>query len=234
MNTGESRHFLLSVVNSAEDISLFLDTYNACKSDDFLRNSVELNEKPLVIFGTKTRLAMCEKFLKKKLKALDTAYDEKRVTYVNEDEESMADFVERTLEGLRNAPSVEAEVTDLEEEKQLEEKEESKPVTEVEEEQQESIQVPEVKTIVEQHTSSTELKSTEEIAVGEEPTTTTEKPQLDSGLCAYGVPKIKVEYLPPNVLGLQESLFVDVSDEDISRFFGLVKQRVLNKITNDR
>lgn len=217
MNTVESGHFLLTVINNAEDISLFLETYNACLADDVLRGNAVLDERPLVVFGSDKRHAMCKKKLPVKYKELGLDYNESKVTFLTGD--TLGDFVLPALANLKDGVVPEVQEEPVIEKVNTEEVEEVKVEENIPQQQVVETTEPQVVTEKEKPIS--------------EPVTKIEKQQPTSGMCTYGVPKLKLEYIPPNVVGLQESLFVNVDEEDISRFFQSVKNRVIGSINND-
>lgn len=223
MNTVDSGHFLLTAVNSAEDVSLLIEAYNVCTTDDVLRNAVTINQKPLMIFGPVKRHNMCKKKLPQKFKELNLQYKESEINFVTED--TLKDFVSTALEKLKNGVEPKGEVEEIEEVSVTEEVLEEL-VTEPED--GEEISQPEVSVEIRESTES----AGEDVSVDKEgPTRAVEsKEHTGAGLCQYGVPKLRVEYLTPSTMGLKESLFVNVSDEDISKFFQSVKNRVLGSI----
>lgn len=221
----DSGHFLLTAINSAEDVSLFLNSYNACTADDVLRSSVVLDHRPLVILGSEKRHMMCKKKLPSKFKELGLDYQENQINFVTED--TLKVFVTETLTKLKQINL--AEEVLVEEDLKLDKKEELV----LEDEQ---VQANEEVAITIEHTTIDEniIAKVQEEKVIEPLIEPLEPKDNVSGLCSYGVPKIQIEYLTPNTLGLSESLFVNVEEEDINKFFHLVKSRVLGNIANDK
>ena len=194
-------------------------------ADDVLRNSVEYDHRPVVIIGTEKRHGMCKKKLPQIFNKLGRDYDESLIHY--ETQESLKQFATDALEKIANGetlstptpvpkpkpkpkPIVKGDATPI----RSAVKEEDL-VVETEEEV-----IPEEDAEVEEQIEQVE----EEVHQASEGTV---------GVCRYGVPKFKVEYITPNVLGLQESITVKVDEEDIGKFFVSVKNRVLNSISND-
>lgn len=221
----DSGHFLLTAINSAEDVSLFLNSYNACTADDVLRSSVVLDDRPLVILGSEKRHMMCKKKLPSKFAELGLEYREDEINFVTED--TLKVFVTERINKLKQVDILEEEATSVEftpiekEEEVLEDpQEQAKKETSI------TIEKP---TIDENIIEDLPEEVNPEPVVKPVP-----KQETVSGLCSYGVPKLQVEYLTPNTLGLQESLFVNVKEEDINNFFQAVKGRVLGSIAKDK
>lgn len=221
----DSGHFLLTAINSAEDVSLFLNSYNACTADDVLRSSIVLDHRPLVILGSEKRHTMCKKKLPAKFKELGLDYQENQINFVTED--TLKVFVTETLTKLKDINLAEEVLTT--EERKLEERQEL------------ILEDPQEKANGETSITTEDTIVYEDIKpeVVEEKVVELKAEPINSkndigGLCIYGVPKIRVDYLAPNTLGLQESLFVNVAEEDINNFFQNVKSRVLGSIANDK
>lgn len=213
MNAAESSQLLLSVVNNAEDITLILDNYLLCQADDVLRKSIDFDGRPLVLLGTEKRHNMCKKKLPMIFKKMGLHYDESKITFLTNDQ--LAEFTADALAKLKSG---------------------EKPVQNIIETNEESLeeeiiaQVSTNPTAEENVTQPVEVPNTQK----ESNVYVPRPPTQVSGTCIYGVPILKVEYIPPNVLGLQESITVKVDEEDISKFFNSVKNRVLTSIDNDR
>lgn len=227
MSIVEPGHFLLSVVNSAEDVSLLMETYNVSTADDVLRNAVTLSEKPLLLFGSSKRHDMCRRKLPNKFKELNLKYNEDSVHYVTED--NLKEFVTEALAKLYTSNTInEVEVEELldseaviatapeqvEAQVSLEYRE-----TEVVEDEVEVVPIVEPEEVPQ----NIPIEGTEHF--------TPDSSVTSSGLCRYGVPKLHVQYMAPSVLGLKESLFVNVEEDDINKFFETVKSRVLKSVS---
>lgn len=226
MEIVEPGHFLLTMINSAEDISLLLSSYNVCTADEILRSSVKYDERPILVLSTPKRETMCKRKLPANFKAAGLEYNPDKVIFFTQ--ETMKDFVLEALEKLKAGESVEIETEVVQEESFEEVKKEDiieEPQSEIK-----TVEVLDSNINAEQEVAATDTTLEPDLEVKKEPETSV----LSPGLCRYGVPKLEVSYITPNVLGLEESLFVDVSKEDIGKFFSLVKNRVLNSITNDR
>lgn len=216
MNTAESSQLLLSVVNNAEDITLILDNYLLCQADDVLRKSIDFDGRPLVLLGTEKRHNMCKKKLPTIFKKIGIPYDESKITFITN--EQLKEFVDTALLKLKNGEKPAQTFT-------------------------ESISVNPEEDIA---TTLNPITDEYSIITKDEEVPPLHKESTDSNVyvhkevaqvssvCRYGVPIIRVEYIPPNVLGLQESITVKVDEEDISKFFNSVKNRVLDSINNDR
>lgn len=202
-------HFLINAITSAEDLDLILQTYTVCTSDDVLRNNVDIGTKPLLIYGTEKRNTMCGRKLKSKYKDSGVVYKEDNINFVTSD--TLQQFTSAALIRIKNgeADNEEEDNKEFEEELEEEEREETK-----------EIQVEEAPSI-EPEEGDDKLKIKPK------------KIEEGGGLCQYGVPKLKVEYHSPNVMGLEESLFVNVSEDDLSNFFVKIKNKVITNIEND-
>lgn len=218
--------FLLSVISNADDLKLISDKFNLGLSDSVLRNGVEFDDRVLVIYGTKKRNEMCQKKLPKILDSMDKTYDPNKFIYLTE--ANLKEFVDKELALMRGEITEEEVEEEVIQEPLTPPKEQAtatespEPLTEVDSEETVEVEV--------------EAEAIGEIKVGEEKQEEEEEVQLppnlhsaSSGLCRYGVPKMHVEYQPPNVLGLQESLFVSVEEATVKEFFSSVKERVLAK-----
>jgi len=220
MSTVESGHFLLNVVNNAEDISLLLENYNMCLADDVLRNAIQFDERPLVLLGTDKRHNMCKKKLPVIFEKLGKVFDDNLITYVTTN--SLKEFADTSLKKLKSG-----------------EKPEVPQIAEVAEKPKTATEVKPLKV----NTYEAESKR-ESVNVSEHPVENVEPVEEQEiisstqnthhGVCKYGVTKFKVEYISPNVLGLQESITVKVEEEELNNFFSSIKGRVLNSINNDR
>lgn len=227
MNTLEPGHFLMSVINGAEDIEVFLDKYNACHADDVLRSGVEFDDRPLVIVGSEKRHMMCKRKLPIKFKELNRPYDESKIHFITESD--LKEFVTNALADIRGGV---VENPDVLQTSTVVEKLNTK-VEEVKEELSAQAQEESEEVLV-QGSQKSEYEQEQDKGAECENTQIESTPSnTGTGLCRYGVPKFKVDYIVPQVMGLRESLFVNVEEEDLNKFFASVKGRVLTSINKD-
>lgn len=214
MDKLDSSNLLKTHISNAEELELIISNFNVVFTDTVLHGEVPFDsDRVMLITGPKRRVEMSKKKLPKLLDSSDLPYIEEK--YVFLEDSKLGEFLDEQLEKIKKGESVTIE-------------QQSVVV------QEPTFEVIKSEEGLEETEATTEQLPVEEKPVTEEVVQTTNyessSETLTAGLCKYGVPTYKVEKLSPNVLGLSESLFINVEQEDLDKFFEKVKDRVITNI----
>lgn len=205
MEDEKVQELLFEAFGSIDVNNQILDKYFLMDSEDFLRSTIDYDRSKIYVFyGLERRIQIAKKKASKRLDEMPEHYfvDVKKI------KEFFTPFVEGSPlpsqqedSGTKDAPqAMPTQDGDIETEAV-----------------QESVGEESVEHIQDQE---------EEV----KPLAPEFKETPGAGMCRYGVPIIPVKRHAPNVLGLQESLTQNVTQEELDAFFNKVKGRVLAKI----
>lgn len=195
----------LSKIFEDDEVALLADTYLIMDSDNFMRSMQNIKDDQVVhVTGSGKRLDIAKRKVSLANKA--PAYEIQFIDLVD-----LEPFYRGKLAGLNGEELPPQDI----------------PMDEPHEKEEELQEVLEDSEESEEHAVQT-------LTTGEEEEVATIKPkprqQTAAGVCQYGVPVLTVEYIPPNVVGLKESLIENVSQEDLDTFYEKVKNKVLRKV----